>query len=137
MFGLAAVRRERIGDSKLGKFDSQSVPMIAVGRCSTSNGLLFYNPVNSTFVSSVDYKFHPIRLVGHTSVINTNRVPFSTVLMRLIPFFHRNLLLTQRCIYIHTHHPLLLRLLGYQPMIPNMFTQWDFKMDLCLNIQMI
>ena len=59
MFGLAAVQRERVGDSKLGEFDSQSVLMIAVGRCSTSNGLLFYNPVNSTFVSSIDYKFQP------------------------------------------------------------------------------
>jgi len=57
MFGLAAVRRERIGDSKLGKFEKQTIPMIAVGRCSNSNGLLFYNPENGTFVSSVDYKF--------------------------------------------------------------------------------
>jgi len=31
--------------------------MIAVGRCSNSNGLLFYNPTNGTFVSSIDYKF--------------------------------------------------------------------------------
>ncbi len=57
LFGLAAVRRERIGDSKLTKFDSQSVAMIAVGRCTHSNGLQFYNPVSSTFVSSIDYKF--------------------------------------------------------------------------------
>ncbi len=48
MFGLAAVHRERIGDSTLGKFTSQSIPMIAVGRCPNSTGLLFYNPVNST-----------------------------------------------------------------------------------------
>jgi hypothetical protein len=33
MFGLAAVCRERIGDTTLNKFDSQSVLMIAVGRC--------------------------------------------------------------------------------------------------------
>ena len=31
MFGLAAVRRERVGDSNLNKFDAQSLPMIAVG----------------------------------------------------------------------------------------------------------
>jgi hypothetical protein len=31
--------------------------MIAVGRCSNLNGLLFYNPENSMFVSSVEYKF--------------------------------------------------------------------------------
>jgi len=33
--------------------------MIAIGRCPTSNGLLFYNPANSTFVSSIDYTFQP------------------------------------------------------------------------------
>ncbi len=59
LFSLAAVRRERVGDSKLSNFDSQSVPMIAVGRCQNSNGLQFFNPANNTFVSSVDYKFQP------------------------------------------------------------------------------
>jgi hypothetical protein len=54
-FSLAAVRCERVGDERLNKFDSQTVPMIAVGRCPNSNGLLFYNPANSTFVSSIDY----------------------------------------------------------------------------------
>jgi hypothetical protein len=57
MFGLAAVRWERIGDMKLSKFDSQSSPIIAVGCCPHSDGLQFYNPVNGTFVSSIDYKF--------------------------------------------------------------------------------
>jgi hypothetical protein len=33
MFGLAAVRRERQGDCRLQKFESQSIPMIVVGRC--------------------------------------------------------------------------------------------------------
>jgi hypothetical protein len=59
MFGLAAVRRERVGNSQLGKFEAQSTPMIAVGHCSNSNGLLFYNPENGTFVSSIDYRFQP------------------------------------------------------------------------------
>jgi len=59
MFGLAAVRRERIGDTTLNKFDAQSVPMIVVGRCPHSNGLQFYNPASGTFVSSIDYKFQP------------------------------------------------------------------------------
>jgi hypothetical protein len=57
VFGLAAVCRERVGDTWLGKFDSQSIPIIAVGCCPNSNGLQFYNPVNGTFVSSIDYKF--------------------------------------------------------------------------------
>jgi hypothetical protein len=33
--------------------------MIAVGRCPHSNGLQFYNPVNGTFVSSIDYTLQP------------------------------------------------------------------------------
>jgi len=57
LFGLAAIRRERIGDSNLTMFDPQSVAMIAIGRCPHSNGLQFYNPVLGTFVSSIDYKF--------------------------------------------------------------------------------
>jgi hypothetical protein len=46
-----------MGDVSLNKFDSQSVFMIAVGHCPNSNGLLFYNPANGSFVSSIDYKF--------------------------------------------------------------------------------
>jgi hypothetical protein len=57
MFGLDAVCREKIGDSSITKFESQSIPMIAIGRCQQSNGLQFYNPLSSTFVSSIDYKF--------------------------------------------------------------------------------
>jgi hypothetical protein len=59
LFSLAAVHRERLGDDKLSKFDSQSVPMIAIGRCSNSNGLLFYNPTSGTIVSSIDYVLQP------------------------------------------------------------------------------
>ncbi len=54
-FALAAVRRERNGDATLQKFDSQSLPMIVLGRCPVSNGLQFYNPVNGSIVSSIDY----------------------------------------------------------------------------------
>jgi hypothetical protein len=59
LFSLAAVRCERHGDTKLTKFESQSVPMIAIGRCSNSNGLLFYNPNTATIVSSIDYVLQP------------------------------------------------------------------------------
>jgi len=58
-FALAAVHRERHGDTTLEKFESQSIPMIAIGCCPISNGLQFYNPANSTFVSSIDYTFQP------------------------------------------------------------------------------
>jgi hypothetical protein len=57
LFALAAVRRERVGDTNLQKFDSQSLPMIAVGRCANSPRIQFYNPENGTFVSSIDFKF--------------------------------------------------------------------------------
>jgi hypothetical protein len=57
LFSLAAVCREHIGDDHLNKFEPQSLPMIAIGRCPNSNGLQFYNPINGTFVSSIDYKF--------------------------------------------------------------------------------
>jgi hypothetical protein len=56
LFSLAAVRRERIGDDKLNKFDSQNLPMFTIGCCPNSNGLQFYNPINGTVVSSIDYK---------------------------------------------------------------------------------
>jgi hypothetical protein len=54
---VAAVCCEHHGDISLGKFESQSIPMIAVGRCTNSNGIPFYNTANGTFVSSLDYKF--------------------------------------------------------------------------------
>lgn len=56
-FGLAAVRHERHGDESIKKFESQSLPMIAIGKCQNLNGLQFYNPMNGTFVSSIDYVF--------------------------------------------------------------------------------
>ncbi len=56
-FCLAAVRRERDGNKVLSKFDSQSLPMITIGRCPHSDGLQFYNPESGTFVSSIDYTF--------------------------------------------------------------------------------
>ena len=57
LFILAAVKRERIGDNTISKFDSQSISMIAVGRCPNSDGLQFFNPSNGTVVSSIDYTF--------------------------------------------------------------------------------
>ncbi len=58
LFGLAAICRERIGDCQLTAFESQS-PMIAIGGCPNSNGLKYFNPMNGTFVLSIDYKFLP------------------------------------------------------------------------------
>jgi len=68
-FSLAAVHHERQGNETLGKFESWSTPMITLGRCPNSNGLLFYNPLNGTFVSSIDYTVQPN--VTSTSIIPT------------------------------------------------------------------
>jgi hypothetical protein len=65
VFGLAAVRRERVGNTRLGKIESQSVPMIAVGKCPNPPELQFYNLANGAFISSVDYKFQ-----NHVTSIN-------------------------------------------------------------------
>jgi len=56
-FGLSAIQRECHGDDSLKKFDSHGLPMIAIGKCQNSNGNQFYNPMNGTFVSSIDYVF--------------------------------------------------------------------------------
>jgi hypothetical protein len=56
-FALAAVRRERIGDHNINKFESQTLTMITLGCCPISNGLQFYNPINGTIVTSIDYTF--------------------------------------------------------------------------------
>jgi len=57
LFSLVAVHRERAGDDRLSKFDSQSLPMIAVGQCPNTYGIQFYNPASGTFVSSIDCFF--------------------------------------------------------------------------------
>lgn len=57
VFSLAAVQHEHAADQIIGKFESQSIPMIAIGRCPNSNGLQFYSLANGTFVSSINYKF--------------------------------------------------------------------------------
>jgi len=57
LFSVVAIHHERVSDKQLGKFELQSTFMIAIGRCPNSNSVQFYNPVNGTFVSSIDYKF--------------------------------------------------------------------------------
>jgi hypothetical protein len=87
MFGLAAVQRERIGEITLNKFDGQSVFMIAVGRCPNSNGLQFYNPLNGSFVSSIDDKFQPVVL---TLALDISQAPLFIDLMKPIQFSCQN-----------------------------------------------
>ncbi len=56
LFSVAAVHHEHQGDLRLrlGKSDSQSIALIAIGQCPNSNGIQFYNPQNATLVSSID-----------------------------------------------------------------------------------
>jgi hypothetical protein len=86
-FALAAVRRERVGNDTLGKFDPQSIPMITLGRCPNSNGLLFYNPVNCTFVSSIDYTFIPHVTSGSKFGIQYHPGMFIYRLDEILPIF--------------------------------------------------
>jgi len=104
MFGLAAVRRDRDGDSKLGKFDSQSIPMIAVGRCPVSNGLLFYNPANGTFVSSIDYRFQLNTTSGSFFGLKYQPGLFIYRLDESTSVFAPKFSL-ESSVYVHTHSP--------------------------------
>jgi len=104
VFGLAAVRRERVGDSRLGKFESQSIPMIAVGKCSNSPGLQFYNPANGTFVTSIDYKFQNHTTSGTYFGMNYQPGVFIYRLDESTSIFAPKYNL-ESSVYVHTHSP--------------------------------
>jgi len=79
--------------------------MIALGRCSNSNGLLFYNPANGTMVSSIDYKFQ----------MNTTSGAYFGYKYQAGAFFYRPDETTSifspkyaldTPVYVHTHSPL-------------------------------
>jgi hypothetical protein len=103
-FTLAAVRQERIGDESLPKFESQSVPMITLGRCPNSYGLQFYNPVTGATVSSIDYSFQ--HHVSSGSCFGLKYQP-GTFVYRLdestTMFFPRFPL--ESTVLVHTHSP--------------------------------
>jgi hypothetical protein len=104
MFGVAAVRRERHGDHTLGKFESQSIPMIAIGRCPNSNGIQFYNPSNGTFVSSIDYKFQNSVTSGAFFGLRYQSGTFIYRLDESTSIFAPKFLLDSS-VYVHTHSP--------------------------------
>jgi hypothetical protein len=102
---VVAVRREHNGDKALGKFDSQSVPMIAVGRCPHSNGIQFYNPSNGTFVLSIDYKFQPSAMSGAFFGLKYQSGTFIYRLDKTTSIYAPKFLL-DNSVYVHTHSPL-------------------------------
>lgn len=106
-FSVAAVCRERHGDIQLGKFEPQSVPMIAVGCCANSNSIQFYNPANGTFVSSVDFKIQHNVTSGAYFGLKYQPGVFIYRLDESTMISPRNFPLIQLCMSIH----ILLRLL--------------------------
>jgi hypothetical protein len=104
LFSLAAVRREWVGDDRLSKFDSQSVPMIAIGRCPNSDGLLCYNPSSGTFVSSIDYVFQPNVTSGTRFGYKYQPGTFIYRLDESTTIFTPKFLLDSK-VLVHTHSP--------------------------------
>ena len=129
MFGLAAVLRERVGNSSLNKFEAQSTPMITVGRCPQSNGLQFYNPSNGTFISSIDYKFQ-------NNITSGTKFGYQyqpgTVIYRLdetTTIFTPKFAL-ESTVLVHTHSPrMLLLLLVFRLMIALLIMLLNFRME--------
>jgi hypothetical protein len=104
LFSVAAVRRERMDNNTLGKFDSRSVSMIAVGRCPNSTGIQFYNPSNGTLVSSIDYKFQPNVTSGSHFGLKYQPGLFIYRLDESSTIFTSNFPLDSS-VYVHTHSP--------------------------------
>jgi len=104
LFGVAAVHCERQGDNTLGKFESQSILMIAVGRCPNSNGIKFNNPSNGTFASLVDYKFQPNVTSGAFFGLKYQSGTFIYRLDETTSVFALKFLLDSS-VYVHTHSP--------------------------------
>jgi len=104
MFGLAAVRHERQGDSRLSKFEPQSVTMIAVGHFPNSNGLQFYNPANGTFTFSIDYKFQNHATTGAYFNLKYQPGVFIYRLDESTSIYAPQFTLESQ-VYVHTHSP--------------------------------
>jgi len=104
LFSVAAVCRERYGDLKLGKFDSQSTALIAIGCCPNSNGIQFYNPQNGTFISSIDYKFQPNVTSGAHFGLKYQPETFIYRLDESMSVFSPNFPL-DTSVLVHTHSP--------------------------------
>jgi hypothetical protein len=104
LFGLAAVRREHVGDEKLNKFESQSIPMIAIGQCPNSNGLLFFNPSTGSILSSIDYVFQPNATSGARFGYRYQPGTFIYRLDESTTIFEPKFLLDSK-VLVHTYSP--------------------------------
>jgi hypothetical protein len=91
-FTLAAVRRERLGDDILPKFESQSVPMITLGRCPN---LMVYNFTTPLLVVLFHRLIIPSNImyqVGQGLAFGINRGPSFTDWTNLISCFLQSFL---------------------------------------------
>ncbi len=78
--------------------------MIAVGKCSNSPGLQFYNPANGTFVTSIDYKFQNHTTSGTYFGMNYQPGVFIYRLDESTSIFAPKYNL-ESSVYVHTHSP--------------------------------
>ncbi len=104
LFSVAAVHREHHGDLHIGKFEAQSLPMIAVGRCPNSKGIQFYNLANGTFVSSINYKFQNNVTSGAHFGLKYQSGTFIYPLNESTSVFSPKFTLNSS-VYVHTHSP--------------------------------
>ncbi len=137
LFALAAVCHERVGDFTLGKFESQSLLMIAMGRCPNSHGLQFYNPANSTFISLIDFKIQTHTTSGSYFGLKYQSGIFICRLDDLHQYLHRDLHWILECMVIYICLHQLLKLLVFLYMIILTSIRWYLKMDQFLGTLMI
>lgn len=78
--------------------------MITVGRCPNFNGLLFYNPANGTFVSSIDYRFQHNVTSGSFFGLKYQPGVFIYRLDESTSIFAPKFNL-ESSVYVHTHSP--------------------------------
>jgi hypothetical protein len=137
LFSLAAVRCDRTGDQRLGKFESQSIPMIAIGRFPNSNGLQFYNPANGTFVSSIDCKFQLHTTSGAHFGYKYQPGAFIYRLDEFTSIFALKFALDFYANAIHIHLHVFQRLLVYLCMIIPIYARLPSRMAQLQNTQTI
>ena len=66
LFSIAYIRRTKDNTTERTKMQAKSLRTIAVGRCTKSNGLLFYHPPSQQLLSSTDYILDPTLTSGPT-----------------------------------------------------------------------
>ncbi len=122
------VHRERVGDTNLSKFESQSIPMTVIGHCPNSDGLQFFNPANGALVSSIDYTLLSHSTSGARFGYQYQPGLFIYRLDEPTYIFKQNFLLESE-VLVHTHSPPhVAKVVGIPSMIDQIYTQFYFQM---------